>query len=161
MLHVDFVSHLRNGQASNGESRDEIRSKSTETVTRHPLQYREKTMETQNHFPEKSLVLESVERIIREENLRQSVLEFLKCSFLGWQTNSMYLQRLQQHWAYWERKIERSFRGWNSWRICFYSPWVYTHFCKLPPFKSVRQARNLVWNLYIYIWVFGGHSGKR
>ena len=87
-----MTSDLGNGEAGNGEAGDKIRSKSAETVTRHPLQNGEEILKTQNRFPEKSLVLESVERIIREENLRESVLEFLKCGFLGRQTDCVYLQ---------------------------------------------------------------------
>lgn len=60
VLMMKNASDLGNGEASNGEARYKIRSKSAETVTRHPLQYREETVKTQKDFPETTLVLESM-----------------------------------------------------------------------------------------------------
>jgi hypothetical protein len=47
------------------------------------LKYGKQKLKTQKQFLAPSLVLESVERIIREEDLRKPLLEFLESGFFG------------------------------------------------------------------------------
>ncbi|GKV43408.1 hypothetical protein SLEP1_g50699 [Rubroshorea leprosula] len=88
-----FVNYLWDGKASNGETRDDIRPEEPEIVLRPPLDYREEKLKTQKQFSAPSLVFESVERSIREKDLRNPVLKFLESGCFGRQTNTMYF-----HW---------------------------------------------------------------
>jgi hypothetical protein len=47
------------------------------------LKYGEQKLKTQKQFLAPCLVLESVERIIREKDLSKPLLEFLECGLFG------------------------------------------------------------------------------
>lgn len=87
-----WVYDLWDGEAGNGETRNDIRPQEFETVIRPPLEDGEEKLKTQKQFLEPRLVLESVEWIIREEDLGQPVSEFLKSGFVGWQTDFVHFQ---------------------------------------------------------------------
>lgn len=91
-----FLCYLRDCKAGNGETRDDVRPKELEIVVRAPLENGEQELKSQDEFLAPLLVLESVERIIREEDFGKPVLEFLESCFLGWQTNTVYFH----WWAY-------------------------------------------------------------
>lgn len=72
MLIISYIYiYLWDGKAGNGEARDDIRPEKFEGVIRSPMENREEKLKTQYEFCEESLVVvESVKRVIREENLR-------------------------------------------------------------------------------------------
>jgi len=79
--------NLRNGEASDGETRDDVRAEKGKVVERGPLENGEKVLKCKEELDEACLVLEPVEWIIREEDLRESVSEFLQGGAFWWQTN--------------------------------------------------------------------------
>lgn len=82
---------LRNGQACNGETRDDIRTKKFEIIVWRPKEDGEEILNTQKKLCSKILILESEEGIIREEYLTEPVLQFLKCGLVRRQMNSVNL----------------------------------------------------------------------
>ena len=88
-----FPPHLRDGEASNGETRDGIRTQQAEIVLWTPLENGEEILKTEKQFHEPSLVLESVKRVVGEEYLIEPVLEFLKSGSLRRQPDSVDFQR--------------------------------------------------------------------
>lgn len=87
------MSNLGDSQASNGETRDDIRPEKPNIVLRTPLENWEEELKTQNEFPEPSLVFEFVKWVIWEEDLRKPVLEFVEGGLLWWQANLVNLRR--------------------------------------------------------------------
>lgn len=68
---------LRDSEASDGETGDEVGPKKLEVVIGAPLENREEELEEQNQLLNPGLVLEPVERIVGEEDLSDSLLQFL------------------------------------------------------------------------------------
>ena len=62
-------TYLRNSKASNGESRNNIRTKESQAVIGTPLKNREEELKGKDNFHKPCLVLEPVERVVREKDL--------------------------------------------------------------------------------------------
>lgn len=84
--------NLRNGEASDGETRDDVRAEKGKVVERGPLENGEKVLKCKEELDEACLVLEPVEWIIWEEDLRESVSEFLQGGAFWWQPNLVNFQ---------------------------------------------------------------------
>ena len=86
--------NLRNGEAGNGEARDEVRAEKGEIVVWGPLENGEEILKCEEELFEASLVLETVERVIWEEDFGDSVPEFVECGLVWWQLHCMDLHCL-------------------------------------------------------------------
>lgn len=84
---------LRNGEAGNGEAGDEIRAEKGEVVVWSPLENGEEILKCEDELFEGGLVLETVERVVGEEDFGDSVSEFVECGSLWWQLHCMDFQR--------------------------------------------------------------------
>jgi hypothetical protein len=95
------VTYLRNGEASNGETGYNIRAEKIKTILRTPLKNREHVLKSQKKLCERSLVFESMKRVIRKKDFRESMSKFLKSGSLWWQTNLVNFQWCLIHWYLW------------------------------------------------------------
>lgn len=86
--------NLRNGEAGNGEARDEVRAEKGKIVVWGPVENGEEILKCEEELFEASLVLETVERVIREEDFRDSLSEFVECGSVWWQLHCMDLHCL-------------------------------------------------------------------
>jgi len=87
-----LLRDLRNGEAGNGEAGDEIRAEKGEVVVWGPLENGEEILQCKDEPFEGSLVLETVERVIGEEDFGDSLPEFVKSGPLWWQLHCMDFQ---------------------------------------------------------------------
>ena len=74
---LGVANALRNGEAGNGDTGDEIRFQEPKIITRPPFHYREKVLQTQNNLPPRRLVLELPERVVGEKRLLKRILQRL------------------------------------------------------------------------------------
>lgn len=75
---------LRDGEASNGEARDNVTTEKRKVILRSPMENGEEELKSENELIEGGLVFETVEWIIWEEDFRESVFKFVKCSCFWW-----------------------------------------------------------------------------
>lgn len=83
---------LRNGEAGNGEAGDEIRAEKGEVVGWGPLENGEEILKREDEPFEGGLVLETVERVVGEEDFGDSLPEFVECGSLRRQLHCMDFQ---------------------------------------------------------------------
>lgn len=68
--------YLGNGEAGNGEAGDDIGTEEFEAIVGAPLKNGEQELKSKKKLGERWLVFETVQRIIREEDFRESLFEF-------------------------------------------------------------------------------------